>query len=451
MTADARFDRDLAAVLEDLYLGPSPDYRAEALAAATHHRQRPSWTFAGRWLPMADITAASPVTTASRWRTVAVSLLIIALLVAALALVAGSRQTKLPPPFGPARNGEIVYPSNGDVMALDPVTGKTKELVIGRSNDLDALYSPDGTHIAFSRLSENEDPVMLNILVANADGSHPTTITPTPLRADGLRFEWAPDSRSLYVQTGLFNTGPLEILILDATKAAAPRLLATNAQLFAAAARPPDGKQLLIRRTQGYWHQLVALDVETGDDHVLAEGSQDAIRSARWSNSGRQVVYAMTESDNRASVRLWIVDADGSNPHQVTFADGVWAHEDPAWSPDDKQIAFTRWEQTSSSDPVTWVVRQIGVLDVASGNVTGVGPLPREVRKDHPTGHDASATPTERFAFAWSPDGKWLLAVPSEATGHPVLIDPSTNTWTVLDALFDEQGGAAQLWQRTAD
>ena len=35
----------------------------------------------------------------------------------------------------------------------------------GRSNDLDALFSPDGTKFAFSRLSENQTPVTLRILV----------------------------------------------------------------------------------------------------------------------------------------------------------------------------------------------------------------------------------------------------------------------------------------------
>ena len=37
MTTEARFERQLPAVLEDLYLGPTPDYRDEVLAAAIAH------------------------------------------------------------------------------------------------------------------------------------------------------------------------------------------------------------------------------------------------------------------------------------------------------------------------------------------------------------------------------------------------------------------------------
>jgi len=76
--------------------------------------------------------------------------------------------------------------------------------------------------------------------------------------------------------------------------------------------------------------------------------------------------------------------------------------------------------------------------------------LARDVRKAYPTGHDASAKPLERLAFEWSPDGTTILAVPTEATGHPVVIDPDTGSWKVLDTIFDEQGGASQEWQRAS-
>ena len=83
MTTGSRFDRQLPAILEDLYLGPSPDYRDEVLATATRARQRPAWTFPGRWLPMADIADRPAFAPRVPWRAVGVALLIVALLVAA--------------------------------------------------------------------------------------------------------------------------------------------------------------------------------------------------------------------------------------------------------------------------------------------------------------------------------------------------------------------------------
>jgi Tol biopolymer transport system component len=444
MTVDARFERDLVAVLEDLYLGPSPDYRHQAMELATHRRQRPAWTFPGRWLPMEDIAGTAPVVASVRWRTIGVAVVVIALIVAALAVVAGSQHPKVPPPFGLAHNGQIVYPTNGDVFALDPATGRTTALVTGDTGDLDALFSPDGTSIAFSRLSTGQTPVTLTIWVADAHGANPRAVTTQPLAADRLRFEWAPDSRSILVQTA-----EPEIWLLDATAAAEPRVLAARAELLPGSARPPDGKQLLIRRTQGFWHQLIVLNAASGEERVIAEGGGDAIRSARWSNDGQHIVYSTTVPGDRAAVRLWIVEADGTGAHPLTSGSGTWANEDPSWSPDDRLIAFTQWQQTSS-DPAIWDIRPIGIVDVATGLSSSVGPIPRDVRATHPTSHDMDATAMERFAFDWSPDGRWLIAVPTAASGHPVLIDPTTGTYQVLDTIFDEQGGAAQLWQRTA-
>ena len=48
MTTRSTFEHDLPAILEDLYLGPTPNYRDEVLAAVRRTRQRPAWAFAGR-------------------------------------------------------------------------------------------------------------------------------------------------------------------------------------------------------------------------------------------------------------------------------------------------------------------------------------------------------------------------------------------------------------------
>ena len=53
MTTDARFERQLPTLLEDLYLGPSPDYRDEVLAAASVRgsaRRGPSQEGGSPWL-----------------------------------------------------------------------------------------------------------------------------------------------------------------------------------------------------------------------------------------------------------------------------------------------------------------------------------------------------------------------------------------------------------------
>ena len=110
MTVDRRFERHLPEILEDLYLGPSPMYRDEVLAAAVRPRQRAAWTFPGRWLPMDIATRVAPGTRLPL-RQLGILALIAILVAVAVAVAVGAQQRHLPAPFGPARNGLIPYVS----------------------------------------------------------------------------------------------------------------------------------------------------------------------------------------------------------------------------------------------------------------------------------------------------------------------------------------------------
>ena len=128
MTTQQRFERELPALLEDLYLGPTPDYRHEVLAVAVRSRQRPSWTFPGRWLPMVPHDTQTSGTRLP-WRQIAVLAVVAVLLAATLSRSRRIPSGPAPAPFGPARNGLIPYISDGNVYVGDPVSGTTRLLV----------------------------------------------------------------------------------------------------------------------------------------------------------------------------------------------------------------------------------------------------------------------------------------------------------------------------------
>ena len=56
-------------------------------------------------------------------------------------LAIGSRQPRVPPPFGPARNGEFVSSADGDIYLVDPVTHGSSPLIAGPTST-SALCSP---------------------------------------------------------------------------------------------------------------------------------------------------------------------------------------------------------------------------------------------------------------------------------------------------------------------
>ena len=90
---------------------------------------------------------------------------------------------------------------------------------------------------------------------------------------------------------------------------------------------------------------------------------------------------------------------------------------------------------------------------MADGTVRSVGPLPREVRVAVPGSQTTRpASPGEGFFFDWSPDGRSLIAYPSEAIGHAIIIDTVDGTWRGARSASSMRSGFPLVagWQRLA-
>ncbi len=194
MTTPMRHERDLPPILGDLAMAPYPDYVDDVLGRTGRMRQRPAWTFPGRWLPM-DITTRTAAAPRLPWRQLGILALIALLLATALAVYVGT-QRHVPAPFGPARNGLIPYISSGDIYVGDPVTGRTTLLLGGPDDDASPGYSPDGTRIAFIRSAPagGHDQQPVDLYVMHDDGSNVTKITSAPV-PKLVWANWTPDGR----------------------------------------------------------------------------------------------------------------------------------------------------------------------------------------------------------------------------------------------------------------
>ena len=191
MTTPTRIERDLPGILGDLSAGPAPDYLDDVFGRTGRMRQRPAWSFPERWLPMADITRSRAFPYSPPWRTIAVALVVIALLVVAALAYVGSQPRRVPSPFGPAANGLITYEIGGDIYAGDPATGTSRLLVGGTADDHDPGYSPDGTLIAFIRSVNATESELYTV---RPDGTDLKRVATSPMMTEPW-VNWAPDSR----------------------------------------------------------------------------------------------------------------------------------------------------------------------------------------------------------------------------------------------------------------
>jgi TolB protein len=442
---DARFDRELPGILEDLYLGPTPSYRDEVLAVATHRRQRPAWAIPGRWIPMADIASRTAFAPRVPWRAVGAALVIIAILLAAIALYAGTHQTKVPPPFGVARNGLVAYTAQGDVYVEDAASGNVTRLT-NTPNVLDAepVFAPNGTQLAYRRPVEGAVPFAEDIVVVKPDGSDPIVVNQAPIVGGPKRLEWSPDSNSILATEG----NDKAVWLFDASGKAPMRTIISDSYAYVRPFRPPDGSAILLGRAGVDWHSIISYDLATGKETMLADHLPAGDGAARWSPDGSQVVYNAAPTDEPDSNRLFIVRADGTGTTRLVTSSGIGFDLDPEWSPDGAEIAFSRYQQQPD---LSWAVKPLAIYTIKDGSVRSVGPLPRDVRNKYPAANDASASYGEGFYFDWSPDGRSLIAYPSEAMGHPIVIDATNGTWRALDSVIDTMDfPRSQGWQRLA-
>ncbi len=99
-----------------------------------------------------------------------------------------------------------------------------------------------------------------------------------------------------------------------------------------------------------------------------------------WSPDDKQIAFAINPGNPiQVHEGVWVMDADGT--HHRWLAEGYY----PRWSPDAKEIVFQMWEGGGT----------LGLVDVATGKI-------RNLLEG--TGWTANS-----FSGAWSPDGKQIL------------------------------------------
>ena len=130
--------------------------------------------------------------------------------------------------------------------------------------------------------------------------------------------------------------------------------------------------------------------------------------AAAWSPNGRQIAFTRARDDE--DLEIYVMDADGGNQHNLTHHPAL--DGDPDWSPDGSQIAFTS-ERTNGLS--------IFVMDPDGANVSQLTEGPFDVIPK------------------WSPDGKRIAFEAMLGLGHGrqiyVMNADGTNRWQVSEPI----------------
>ena len=178
---------------------------------------------------------------------------------------------------------------NYDIYSVCPDGSGLLNLTRDPSDDVDPVWSPDGTQIAFSSTRSGH----FQICLMSADGSGVITLTTD---FENLKPVWLPDGRRI-------------------------------------AFRTDDGKGL-------YWWRILNLD--NSELTTISEPSYDFFtQTPSWSPDGARIAYmSLVEQQERndGSAQIHVKNVDGSN--DVALTNDTWANFTPKWSPDGMKIAF---------------------------------------------------------------------------------------------------------------
>lgn len=281
------------------------------------------------------------------------------------------------------------------IFLISTETGEKQKLTsppAGSLGDNTPVFSPDGSQLAFSRLSGQG---VEDIYLMPAGGGEPRRLTFDDRYINDL--DWTADGREIVFIS--HREGDPSLWKVSASGGIPERLMTTTGYNIARLSVSRQGNRLALNHTivdTNIWRMEVAGTKGKASAPAMLISSTRADTAAEYSPDGKRIVFC---SDRSGGLEIWACDADGSNPARLTDFNGQYTGA-PRWSPDGKQIAF---EARPGGNPDIYVI-------------SAEGGRPRRLTDN----------PSEDVMPSWSRDGRWIY-------------------------FGSNRGGGLQIWKMPAD
>jgi Tol biopolymer transport system component len=437
MTAPRRFEQDLPALIADIYLAGTPDYRDELIGLIERTPQRPAWMIPGRWLPM-DLVTERVSSPRVPWRALA-TIALIALLIAAVAAAYVGSRPPLPAPFGVAANGRLAYNADGDVFIRDTLEGPSRAIMSGPTTDSIVGFSPRGDRLLLARQTD----ASYELFVAAADGSGPHRIG-GPYVNPG-RVDWSPDGSQIAISHA---PGGVKTVVIVAADGSGEHALDVGMPAEDASWRPPLGQQLLFRGQLADGWALHVVTAAGGratrlalHEDRLEAGDYDS-RGASWSPTGDRILYESLEplpgsQLGTDGLRLHVASIDpagaATDIRRLEFDPFDDDELNATFTPDGQRIVFQRRLGWTPADPSSGTPTTDSLLIAAADGTGSATPL------------RVGSINGDGLSYALAPDGRSVIAH-LWAEGQDWIIDLDGG----LPRLADFASLEGVSWQRVA-
>jgi Tol biopolymer transport system component/DNA-binding winged helix-turn-helix (wHTH) protein len=221
------------------------------------------------------------------------------------------------------RDGNFeIYAINADPSHQTNVTRHPAE-------DIEPAWSRDGKTIAFISNRDGKE----SLFVMDPDGANPRKL----VSDISSRVSWSPVGRR--IGFAVARAGNVDVYVADADGGGVVQLTHTTAHENEPV-WSPDGRKILFSYPVEGTAQLYMMNAD-GSGAARISNSPEHEWQHDWSPDGKQIVF--TRSRNRSVQRdIWMMNADGGNPHMIAASPGEDEFLFPRFSPDGQRIAFQR-------------------------------------------------------------------------------------------------------------
>jgi Tol biopolymer transport system component/DNA-binding winged helix-turn-helix (wHTH) protein len=275
-----------------------------------------------------------------------------------------------------------------DIVCISVETGE-KRTVISAPRDTigdgGLAISPDGNTLAFAQMRTLAvgDMYAVPLSKEQAPARQPERLTFDDRNIVSLA--WTADGQDLVFSSA--RSGRLELWRIPVLGSNKPTRVVGAGDEPSELAVSPQGHRLVYAHGTGNYHlwrsPLAGNGADRPTDITTSTRRQDI---AQYSSDGRHVAF---ESDRSGSEEIWVTNADGSSPAQLTSM-GAWSGS-PRWSTDSERIAF---DGTAS-----------GHFEIYAVSANGGKPV------------RLTWDGKNNVRPSWSHDGKWIYYV-SRRTGR---------------------------------
>lgn len=319
--------------------------------------------------------------------------------------------------------------TGGHIFTVRADGTNMRQLTNGKGIESHPVFSPDGTRIAYREWLNGSDSVM----VVDGSGTTRSLATIALDRMDCRRAGqvWSPDGSSLLFWSSAACNGDFDLFIVasdgssPATKLLAPGTTGLNASWS------PDGKRIaFLGRDAAATSGVYIVDV--GPNGALPGGLQsrrigsgptslftDVSSGPRWSPDGTKLAF-INDAD-----ALVIANADGSGQRVVIQNVDFFT---PSWSPNGRRLAFYRTVDPPERFEGRPCTIRLWIVDAAGTNERRFDPLGDGC--DFPPMWSPDGTLVAYNVIQAKPDAPFQLSVVAVDGGGSVVTLPDTNTGT---------------------